>query len=338
MKEISAQEQNEIVIKNGSIFDKLVDITNRLNQIEQNMVINIREQRIAFSELFAQVKDNADLLNYCRSESQIAIIQPNYTLLNCISKKDYSESTCAMFRSNNIVYLAIIFKGIIEGSLPPNRAEIAIDMPMWKICAGNIKIESLIGCLSIEKDNKESSNRLCAKLKQDKNKVILVINKNESNIQTYWDKSNRAQFTIKASFFIEPTPVRATGNFYLFNISSAKVISAINNNIRNRESELDLSNDWESGCLFEIYKENSEMKIRANGQYLNNVNGCVKLLKNKSTDIEISYIPGFSDIVYVVLYQDKNPTYLSVDEKESKLILENEPTTKSQFMIIPKLE
>ena len=80
------------------------------------------------------------------------------------------------------------------------------------------------------------------------------------------------------------------------------------------------------------------MKIRANGQYLNNVNGCVKLLKNKSTDIEISYIPGFSDIVYVVLYQDKNPTYLSVDEKESKLILENEPTTKSQFMIIPKLE
>ena len=341
----STENKNEIVVSNNSIFDKLVEVTNHLKKIERDMIINIREQKIVFSELFAQVQDNADLLSFCRSESQITIVQPRYTLLNCISTKDYSKSTCAMFRSNNIVYLTIIFKGIIEGALPPRIAEIAIDMPMWKICSGTFKIESLEHCLSIEKEKKdkkgdnERTNRLCAKLKQEGNKIILKINKNESNIQTYWDQSNQAQFTIKGSFFIEPTPVRATGIFYLFNISSTNVVCAINKD--NSDSVLELTNDWEAGCLFEIYKENSEMKIRANNLYLNNANGCIKLEKNKKNETEINYMPGFSDIVYVVLYQDKRPAYLSWQENENndekKLILEEEPTTRSQFMIIPKL-
>ena len=341
----STENKNEIVVSNNSIFDKLVEVTNHLKKIERDMIINIGEQKIVFSELFAQVQDNADLLSFCRSESQITIVQPRYTLLNCISTKDYSKSTCAMFRSNNIVYFTIIFKGIIEGALPPRIAEIAIDMPMWKICSGTFKIESLEHCLSIEKEKKdkkgdnERTNRLCAKLKQEGNKIILKINKNESNIQTYWDQSNQAQFTIKGSFFIEPTPVRATGIFYLFNISSTNVVCAINKD--NSDSELELTNDWEAGCLFEIYKENSEMKIRANNLYLNNANGCIKLEKNKKNETDINYMPGFSDIVYVVLYQDKRPAYLSWQENENndekKLILEEEPTTRSQFMIIPKL-
>lgn len=340
MIKASTKNKNEIAIKNNSIFDKLVEVTNYLKKIERDMIINIREQNIAFSELFAQVQDNKDLLNYCRSESQITIIQPRYTLLNCLTTKDYSASSCAMFRSNNIVYLTIVFKGTIE-AISPRIAEISLDMPMWKIHSGTFKMESLTNCLSIEKEKKEKieerSNRLCMKLKQNGNKVILKINKNETNIQTYWDKSNIAQFTLKGNFFIEPTPVRATGIFYLFNISSTKVV-AINNS---RNSELELTNDWETGCLFEIYKENSDMKIRANNLYLNNDNGCIKLQKNKKIETEINYMPGFSDIVYVVLYQDKKPIYLSSDlssnEAENKLILEQEPTTKCQFLIIPKL-
>lgn len=335
MIKTTTENKNEI----ASIFDKLIELKNQIDKIEHELIINKREQKIAFSELFAQVQDNKDLLNYCRSESQITIIQPKYTLLNCLSTKDYAVSSCALFRSNNIVYLTIIFKGTIEAS--PQRtaeiAEIALDMPMWKIHSGIFKMESLVHCLSIEKEEKERSNRLCMKLKQSGNKVILKINKNETNIQTYWDKNNNAQFTVKANFFIEPTPVRATGIFYLFNIASTKV-AAINNN---KNSELELTNDWENGFLFEIYKENSDMKIRANNLYLNNDNGCIKLQRNKNIENEIIYMTGFSDIVYVVLYQDKKPIYLSADlssnETENKLILEKEPTTKCQFLIIPKL-
>ena len=336
MMKTSSENKNEIATKNNSIFDKLIELKNQIDKIEHELAINIGEQKIAFSELFAQVQDNKDLLNYCRSESQITIIQPRYTLLNCLSTKDYSVSSSAMFRSNNIVYLTIIFKGTIE-ALSPRTAQIALDMPMWKIHSGIFKMESLAHCLTIEKEEKERSNRLCMKLKQSGNKVILIINKNETNIQTYWDKNNNAQFTVKANFFIEPTPVRATGIFYLFNISSTKV-AAINND---KNSELELTNDWENGFLFEIYKENSDMKIRGNNLYLNNDNGCIKLQRNKNIENEIIYMTGFSDIVYVVLYQDKKPFYLSADlssnETENKLILEQEPTTKCQFLIIPKL-
>ena len=64
-----------------------------------------------------------------------------------------------------------------------------------------------------------------------------------------------------------------------------------------------------------------------NNLYLNNANGCIKLEKNKKNETEINYMPGFSDIVYVVLYQDKRPAYLSWQENENndekKLILAN---------------
>ena len=154
MIKTSTENKNEKIIKNNNIFDKLIELKNQIDKIEHEFIINRREQKIAFSELFAQVQDNKDLLNYCRSESQITIIQPRYTLLNCKSKKDYEESSCALFRSNNIVYLTIIFKGTIE-ALPTPTAEIALDMPMWKIHSGIFKMESLEHCLSIEKDNKD---------------------------------------------------------------------------------------------------------------------------------------------------------------------------------------
>ena len=318
MRKTSKNNKNEITIKSNSIFDKLIELKNQIDKLEREMILNIREQKISFSELFEQVQDNKDLLKYCRSESQITIIQPRYSLLNCLSTKDYEKSSCAMFRSNNIVYLTLIFKGTIE-PISPRLAEIALDMPMWKILSGTFKMESLTNCLSIEKEKekKERENRLCMKLKQNGNKVILKINKNETNIQTYWDKSNIAQFTIKANFFIQPTPVRASGIFYLFNIASTKVVAV---NKENRNSELELTNDL----------------------YLNNDNGCIKLQKNKNIETEIIYMTGFSDIVYVVLYQDKKPFYLSSDNMkdngtEEKLILDNEPTTKCQFLIVPKL-
>ena len=338
MRKTSKNNKNEITIKSNSIFDKLIELKNQIDKLEREMILNIREQKISFSELFEQVQDNKDLLKYCRSESQITIIQPRYSLLNCLSTKDYEKSSCAMFRSNNIVYLTLIFKGTIE-PISPRLAEIALDMPMWKILSGTFKMESLSNCLSIEKEKKERENRLCMKLKQNGNKVILKINKNETNIQTYWDKSNIAQFTIKANFFIQPTPVRASGIFYLFNIASTKVVAV---NKENRNSELELTNDWEAGSLFEIYNENSDMKIKANNLYLNNDNGCIKLQKNKNIETEIIYMTGFSDIVYVVLYQNKKPFYLSSDNMkdngtEEKLILDNEPTTKCQFLIVPIL-
>ena len=92
MMKTSSENKNEIATKNNSIFDKLIELKNQIDKIEHELAINIGEQKIAFSELFAQVQDNKDLLNYCRSESQITIIQPRYTLLNCLSTKDYSNS------------------------------------------------------------------------------------------------------------------------------------------------------------------------------------------------------------------------------------------------------
>ena len=124
-----------------------------------------------------------------------------------------------MFRSKNIVYLTLIFEGIIEEK--QGKAEIALEMPMWKINAGTFKIESLSKCLSRE----ENINILCVKLKQTDNEVILCIKKNVFDVQIDCDKSNKAKFTIRGNFFIELIPIRATGKFYIYNIASTKVIS-----------------------------------------------------------------------------------------------------------------
>lgn len=323
----NTKEQNTIEIPKDKLT-KLVEATFKLNLLELKFKTKFNEKYAVESEIYHQIHDNRNFLNSIRGESEITIIQPEYNLLNCICNKNDKVSSCAIFRSNNIVYLTIVFEGNIEIKEGETRkAEVTLEMPMWKILAGTFKIESLSFCLA-----KESSlNKLCLKLNQKGNEVRLCINQNELDIQTYWDKSDKAKFTIRANFFIEPTKVRAAGMFYIYNIAFSKAIG-------NNNNELVLVNDWKKGNLFEIYNEKSEMKIKAKNKYLNNNNGCIKLENNKNTETEIVYMPGFSDIVYIVLYQNDRPTYLSVDESGKKLTLENEPNTKSQFLIIPELK
>ena len=107
------KEKENINEKNKNKLDKLVELGNNIKLLEHKMFIKFKERKIVESELFAQVQDNRDLLNYCRGESQITIIQPKYNLKNCTSIKDESKSSCAIFRSKNIAYLTIVFEGKI---------------------------------------------------------------------------------------------------------------------------------------------------------------------------------------------------------------------------------
>ena len=305
-------------------LDKFVVLANGINLLEQKMDIILKEKYAVESELYEQILDNRNLLNAYKGESEITIVQPEFTLLNCKSTQNKKISCCAMFRSKNIVYLTLIFEGKIEEK--QGKAGITFEMPMWKINAGTFKIESLSKCLSRE----ENINKLCIKLKQTGNEVNLSIQKNEFDVQTYWDNSDNAKFTIRGNFFIEPIPIRSTGKFYIYNIASSKVISV-------NKGELVLSNNWKAGYLFEIYKEKGEMRIKANNKYLNNDNGSIKLV-SKTIENEIVYMPGFSDIIYILLNINNINTYISSEDEGNKLILENEPNTKCQFMIIPELK
>ena len=60
------------------------------------------------------------------------------------------------------------------------------------------------------------------------------------------------------------------------------------------------------------------------------------LEKQKKNVNEIIYIPGYSDIIEFVLYQDKKPMILEV--KEGNISLAEYPSEKSQFLIIPQLK
>ena len=64
MRKTSKNNKNEITIKSNSIFDKLIELKNQIDKLEREMILNIREQKISFSELFEQVQDNKDLLKY----------------------------------------------------------------------------------------------------------------------------------------------------------------------------------------------------------------------------------------------------------------------------------
>ena len=67
------------------------------------------------------------------------------------------------------------------------------------------------------------------------------------------------------------------------------------------------------------------------------MNGLIKLEsnKNKESEIEIRYIPGYSDIIQIILYNNKKSMFL--EEKDEKIILTENSTDKSQFIIIPEL-
>ena len=99
-----------------------------------------------------------------------------------------------------------------------------------------------------------------------------------------------------------------------------------------------MTNNWKEGNLIEIYEENNKEKIRINNKYLNDNNGLIKLEsnKNKENEIEIRYIPGYSDIIQIILL-NKQKKQMFLEEKEENIILVEEPTAKSQFLIIPEL-
>ena len=66
---------------------------------------------------------------------------------------------------------------------------------------------------------------------------------------------------------------------------------------------------WKEGRFFEIYEENGNEKIRINNKYLSVMNGLIKLETNQNKEIEneIRYIPGYSEIIQIILYINKKP-------------------------------
>jgi len=68
------------------------------------------------------------------------------------------------------------------------------------------------------------------------------------------------------------------------------------------------------------------------------MNGLIKLEsnKNKQNEMEIRYIPGYSDIIQIILLNNQKKQ-MFLEEKEENITLVEEPTAKSQFLIIPEL-
>ena len=67
------------------------------------------------------------------------------------------------------------------------------------------------------------------------------------------------------------------------------------------------------------------------------MNGAIKLEtnKNKESEVEIRYIPGYGDIIQIILY-DKDKKQMFLDESENSINLVEYPTDRSQFLIIPE--
>ena len=106
-------------------------------------------------------------------------------------------------------------------------------------------------------------------------------------------------------------------------------------NISNNEKN---SKNAKEGNFLEIYQENSKEKIKMNDKYLSIMNGAIKLEtnKNKESEVEIRYIPGYGDIIQIILY-DKDKKQMFLDESENSINLVEYPTDRSQFLIIPEL-
>jgi hypothetical protein len=201
-------------------------------------------------------------------------------------------------------------------------------MPMWLIYSGSFIVESLYNCLSDEK----KMNRLCVKYEQKDNEIILNINQSDLDIQTYWKKSiQNSSFTIKGNFMIQPPSRRRLGKYYLYCVSTNRIVYEKNGG-------LFLSKNWKEGNFLEIYQENSKEKIKMNDKYLSIMNGAIKLEtnKNKESEVEIRYIPGYGDIIQIILY-DKDKKQIFLDESENSINLVEHPTDRSQFLIIPEL-
>ena len=59
------------------------------------------------------------------------------------------------------------------------------------------------------------------------------------------------------------------------------------------------------------------------------------LYLNQKNENEIRYIPGYSDIIQIVLFKDKKPMFIEADG--DNITLADNSSEKSQFMIIPEL-
>ena len=314
---------NHNYVKENNCFEAISHLCNYINHLEKKIEENYKVE----SELLYMIQENRLLINLFRGESQISIVHPEFELLNCKSSQDSEKSACLMFRSKNIVYMTLVFDGKIEEIEDVGQAQIILKLPMWLIYSGSFIVESLYNCLSEEK----KITRLCVKYEQNGNEVILNINQSDLDIQTYWVKSRKySNFTIKGNFMIQPPSRRRLGKYYLYSISTNKIIYEKN-------GELFLDKNWKKGNFLEIYQENSKEKIRINNKYLSVMNGLIKLesIKNKENEIEIRYIPGYSDIIQIIIYINKKPMFL--EEKEENIILVENSTDKSQFIIIPEL-
>jgi hypothetical protein len=227
-----------------------------------------------------------------------------------------------MFRSKNIIYITIKFVGRIEEIMGLGKAKIEIKMPMWLIYSGSFNVESINNCLSQE----NNMVRLSVKYEQEGNKLYLNINQSDLGDQTYWIKSlNFCNFTIKGNFMIQPPTRRLLGNFYIYNINFNKSISENNDS-------LSLTDNWEKGCLLEIYLDKNLEQIKINNKFLNIKDNNIKLESIKKNENEIRYTPGYSDLIQIVLLNDKKQMFL--EASGNKINLRNE---KTQFLIVPKL-
>ena len=320
--------KNHTYITEDNSFDAIVHLNNKLKNLEKKFEENYKVE----SELLYMIQENRLLINLFRGESQISIIHPEYELLNCISTRDNEKSSCLMFRSKNIVYLTLVFNGKIDDVKGTNEAKLVLNMPMWLIYSGSFVVESLYNCLS----QSEKMVRLCAKYEQEGNEVIININQSDLDIQTYWKKSQKySNFTIKGNFMIQPPSRRRLGKFYLYSLSSNKVLLEKNEG-------LFLTKNWKEGNLIEIYQEdskNTDEKIKFNNKYLCYNNGLLKLEKgkNKESEIELRYVPGYSDIIQIIFIIGKKIMYLE-EKGENIILVENEKVSeKSQFLMVPQL-
>ena len=308
-------------------FGIVMELNNKMNSLDEIMRQKFIELSKVKTELLYQTEENKLLIDLYHRESEISIMKPKFTLLNCKYNIDTKKSACVLFRVKNIVYMTLVFKGdILEKTKELGKASIAIEMPMWNIYSGMFNVETLNNCLN----NEDKLKHLCAKYGQNGNKIIIYINQNKFDEQTYWKVNKNSEFTIKANFFIEPPLRRRLGKFYIYNVLSNQVIRENNN-------ELILDDDWTKGSLLEIYEDKKEMKIRFNNKYINSANNNnVFLDKNKKLDNDIDFVPGFADIIQIILYIDKASFYLTIEE--NKLVLNNDSSGNNQFLIIPYLE
>ena len=315
-------------VKDNLPFEAVVHLCNRVKELEKKIEENYKVE----SELLYMIQENRLLINLFRSESQISIIHPEYELLNCKSTRDNEKSSCLMFRSKNIIYLTLVFNGKIDEVTGTNEAQIVLKMPMWFIYSGSFIVESLYNCLS----QSEKIIRLCAKYEQDGNEITISINQSDLDIQTYWIKSEKySNFTIKGNFMIQPPSRRRLGKFYLCALSSNKVVLE-------KDNGLFLTKNWKEGSLLEIYQENpkdSFEKIKINGKYLCFNKGLLKLEKDKKkeSEIELRYIPGYSDIIQIIFIIEKQVMFLEENGDNITLVEREKVTNKSQFLIIPEL-